>query len=249
MRTTMLPTGMEVIGYNLNRRNNDLKFFEFGTTYHKEGDWFKEVEHLALYLTGFNQGESWRGANRRPVDLYLLKTYVANILERLGITKTEVTELAEGPYEYALTISKKGKNLATLGKVSPKDLKQFDIKQEVFYADLNWTELLAEVALVKVKYQPVPKFPGVRRDLALLLDKAVNYSEVEKIAVQEVKSILKSVHLFDKYEDPRLGDQKKSYAVSYFFEDNSKTLTDADVDKVMERLIARYRSALNAEIR
>jgi len=249
MRTSTLFGGLESIAHNVNRRNLDLKFFEFGKTYHKTADGnYTEPEHLSLFVTGQANGESWKG-KQTPSDFFLLKSQVEQILERLGESGFE-PEYAESPVlEYGLQYRAGQKVLVSYGKVSKKLLKQFDIKQDVYYADLNWTQLLRRLNGRKTQYKEVSKFPGVRRDLALLLDKAVSYAEIEKIALREVKRTLKSVNLFDRYEDAKLGDNKKSYAVSFEFQDEGKTLTDKDVDKLVTRLIETYKNELGADIR
>lgn len=249
MRTSMLYSGLECISYNLNRKNSDLKFFEIGKTYHTDGDGFREVEHLSLFVTGFAQGESWLAPKRKPADYYLLKPVVESILTKLGVTKTDIAETTHVDLEFGLDYLKNGKRLATFGKVNKSALKQTDIKQDVYFADLDWTVLVAEADKIQVQYKAVSKFPTMRRDLALLLDKSVEYADIEKIAWNEAKKHLKAVHLFDKYEDSKLGEGKKSYAVSYLFEDDQRTLTDTEVDKIMEKLINRYRETLKAEIR
>ncbi len=249
MRTSTLFGGLESIAHNVNRRNLDLKFFEFGKTYHKTADGnYTEPEHLSLFVTGQANGESWKG-KQTPSDFFLLKSQVEQILERIGESGFE-PEYAESPVlEYGLQYRAGQKVLVSFGKVSKKLLKQFDIKQDVYYADLNWTQLLRRLNGRKTQYKEVSKFPGVRRDLALLLDKAVSYAEIEKIALREVKRTLKSVNLFDRYEDAKLGDNKKSYAVSFEFQDEGKTLTDKDVDKLVTRLIEMYKNELGADIR
>ncbi len=249
LRTSTLFGGLEGISHNINRRNLDLKFFEFGKTYHKNTDGnYLEPEHLSLFITGQSNGESWKG-KQTPSDFFLLKNQVEQILERLGETGFE-PEYAESPLlDYGLQYRAGQKVLVSYGAVSKKLLKQFDIKQTVYYADINWTQLLRRLNGRKVQYKEVSKFPGVRRDLALLLDKAVSYAEIEKIALREVKRSLKSVNLFDRYEDAKLGDNKKSYAVSFEFQDEGKTLTDKDVDKLVNRLIETYKNELGADIR
>lgn len=249
LRTTMLFSGLEAVAYNLNRQNNDVKFFDLGKTYYKVAhSEYEEKEHLALYLSGHKAAESWAGA-QEPTDIFQVKAFVNNILARLGITGWEVAELSNDIYEYALECQLNGKRLATFGALNGGLLKRADIKAKVFYADINWTLALKKVKPGKVKFKEIPKFPSMRRDLALLLDGAKTFAQVEKIATEESKRILKSVNLFDVYQDKKLGDDKKSYAVSFIFEDEKKTLTDKDVDKLMDKLIQRFRSELQAEIR
>ena len=249
LRTNVLYSGLLSVAYNLNRRATDLKFFEYGHTYHKVNEEkYKEREHLALFVTGASTGESWKGKAAK-VDFFQLKAYVEAVLSLLGLGALEFDNTTNPDLEFGLEYQLNGKTVATFGSVSKKVLKAFDVKQTVFFADIDWDVALKALKKHKVSYQPVSKFPAMRRDLALLIDKSVTYGEIEKIAIQEVKRILRSVNLFDTYEDPKLGENKRSYAVSYVFEDDRKTLTDKDVDKMMDKLISKYKETLNAEIR
>lgn len=250
LRTRMIFSGLQSVAHNINRRNLDLKFFEFGRTYEKlAADKYKEPEHLVMFLSGATEAEQWKQAKQPASDIYHLRGYVELVLKQLGAENATLSMLQDHTYEYAVAYELNGKTVATAGLVNKKLLKYFDIKQEVFYADIDWDGLFKNLKRHKTGYAAVSKFPGIRRDLALLLDKSVTYNEVEKIAQQQVKRILKSVNLFDTYEDKKLGDNKKSYAVSFEFEDENKTLTDSDVEKVMQKLIRRYQEDLNAEIR
>jgi phenylalanyl-tRNA synthetase beta chain len=248
MRPTLLVSGLEVIAYNHNRRNADLKLFEFGRSYHTKENGFEETEHLAIYVTGNLTTENWK-SKQTLSDIYFLKGIVFNVLKQCGIEKFEVTEATNSELNYGLQISAEKKVLATLGSVSSAILKKFDIEGEVFYADILWENLLACLNNKTLKFREISKYPWVRRDLALLLDKTVKFEQVEKIAQREINKVLKSVNLFDIYEDKKLGDNKKSYAISFVFEDAEKTLKDEEVDKWMTKLIAQYKSELGAEIR
>jgi phenylalanyl-tRNA synthetase beta chain len=248
MRTTLLVSGLETIAYNHNRRNTDLKLFELGRSYHTKENGFEESEHLAIYVTGNLAAENWK-SKQAVSDIYFLKGIVFNILKQCGIEKYEVTEATSSELNYGLQISAEKKVLATLGSVSAAILKKFDIDGEVWYADIAWENLLASLNNKTLKFREISKYPWVRRDLALLLDKTVNFEQVEKIANREIKKVLKSVNLFDIYEDKKLGDNKKSYAISFIFEDAEKTLKDEDVDKWMSKLIEQFKSELSAEIR
>jgi phenylalanyl-tRNA synthetase beta chain len=279
MRPNMLVTGLESVAYNHNRRNFDLKFFEFGKTYktphphplskgegrtEPQTDKNKanpkvlsfgedlgevlETEHLALFTSGNITSEHWRNKDQKA-DFFFLKGIVENVLALFGIRKYETEEIPASGLEYGLQISAGKTPLVSFGSVSKKTLKQFDIEEKVFYADFLWQNLLQQLSGNKPKFSEIPKFPWVRRDLALLLDRQVPFADVEKIAFREVKKVLKSVNLFDIYEDKRLGDNKKSYAVSFIFEDEQKTLKDEEVDKWMQQLMEKYKTELKAEIR
>jgi phenylalanyl-tRNA synthetase beta chain len=248
MRATMLFSGLESVAYNHNRRNFDLKFYEFGSTYHQIDNKLSETEHLALFVTGNEADEHWKQKPSKA-DVFYLKGIVKNILNALGISQYEMEETANNEIETGLKISAGKKELVTFGMVSKKLLKQFDIEMPVLYADFLWANVLKQQAKQQVKFVEIPKFPWVRRDLALLLDRQVTFSDVEKIAYREIKKVLKSVNLFDIYEDKRLGDNKKSYAISFIFADEQKTLKDEEVDKWMQRLMEQYKTELKAEIR
>src|SRR5690606_38296229 len=230
MRPNMLFSGLEAFAYNHNRRNFDLKFFEFGKTYASEKvDNFIETEHLSLFVSG-NILEENHFQKPQAADIFYLKGVVKNIFSLLGINRYSEENLQSESCAHGLRYTS-GKNvLVEMGSVSPKTLKSFDIEKQVFFADFHWDNLLKQMKPNAVKFKEIPRFPWVRRDLALLIDKAVTFAEIEKIAHREVKQVLKSVNLFDIYEDKKLGDNKKSYAVSFVFEDAQKTLKDEQVD-------------------
>jgi len=245
MRPSMLETGLESVSHNLNRRNDNLLFFEFGNTYATYGEHkYEETAHLSLYLTGQKVAESWLH-KAAPVDFYFLKGYVQNVLQLLGIKGLQWKEGEQNTWEIVV----KNKSVVTLGAVDNAKLKQFDIKQPVWFADFNWLNLISLLQKTESFYKEIPKFPSVRRDLALILDKQVKYAAVEA-AVKTVKSpLLQDVNLFDVFESEKLGNNKKSYAVSFTFQDAQKTLTDKEIDAVMEKLIKTFQAQLQAEIR
>lgn len=184
--------------------------------------------------------------------MYELKAYVENILKRLGLElhTLVVGNLSDDIYSTALTVNTKGgKRLATFGVITRKLLKAFDIDNEVYYADLNWKELMKAIRSVKVSYKEISKFPAVKRDLALLLDKKVQFAEIEKIAYETEKKLLKEVSLFDVYEGKNLEAGKKSYAVSFLLQDESQTLNDKMIDKIMSKLVKNLEDKLGAKLR
>lgn len=260
MRQTLLFGGLENINRNVNRRNADLKFYEFGNCYFfnadnkKEGDnlsAYAEEMHLGLWLTGNKRASSWVGADEKT-SVYELKAYVENIFRRLGIDlqKLVTGEFSDDLLGEALEVySKAGRKLAVFGTVHPKILKLADIDQPVYYADLNWNLLLAELAGYKVQYAELSKFPEVKRDLALLLDKNIVFAEIEKIAFETERKLLKKVNLFDVYEGKNLEAGKKSYAVSFILQDDTKTLTDNQIDGIMKKLQNNYETKLGAKLR
>ncbi len=249
LRQSMLFSGLEVISYNKNRKNSDLKIYEFGQTYAKGENGFIETKHLTLFLTGRKNEEEWNNENS-SMDFYELKAYVENILNRLGI-KNNITlsTFNNDLFSEGLYIKMNDKTLVELGNVQKSVIKQFDINQEVFYADFNWDLIIKSLKKSKTTYTEVSKFPEVRRDLALLLDKQVQYVELEKLAFQTERSLLKKVNLFDVYEGDKIEQGKKSYALSFILQDETKTLNDKQIDKVMERLMETFEKNLNASVR
>jgi phenylalanyl-tRNA synthetase beta chain len=260
MRQTMLFGGLENIARNINRKNADLKFYEFGNCYYynaenkKEGEAlsaYSEDFHLGLWLTGNKRGQSWVAAEEKST-VYELKAFVENVFARLGFTmrKLVVGEYANDLLSEALTVyTRSGKQLAVYGIVSPKIRKMMDIDAEVYFADLNWNAILAELGDQKVRYTELAKFPEVKRDLALLLDKSVTFAEIEKIAFETERKLLKSVNLFDVYEGKNLEEGKKSYAVSFVLQDETKTLTDGQIEPIMKKLQGNFETKLGAKLR
>ena len=260
MRQTLLFGGLESIAHNANRKNADLKFFEYGNCYHFDADKknlekvlaaYTEDYHLGLWVTGKKVSNSWAHADENA-SVYELKAYVENILKRLGLDlhNLVVGNLSDELFAAALSVNTKGgKRLAEFGVVAKKQLKAFDIDNEVYYADLNWKELMKAIRSVKVSYSEITKFPAVKRDLALLIDKNVPFAEIEKIAYETEKKLLKEVTLFDVYEGKNLESGKKSYAVSFLLQDETQTLNDKIIDKFMSRLVKNLEEKLNAKLR
>lgn len=248
MRNNMLFSGLESVAYNLNHKNGTVRFFEMGKTYHKF-DTFTEVEHLSLFVSG-NKAEAGWSQPQRKADLYYLKAIVEGILRANGVGKWTIATDEPGElFEYSLKLVNGKQVLAELGQVNTAFTRLFDIKPEVFFADVQWENVLTLARQSKIQYREVSKFPAVRRDLALLLDKKVMFSEVQAIARKVGKPLLREVDLFDIYEDEKIGPTNKSYAVSFIFKEESRTLQDAEIDRVMQQLIASYRKELNATIR
>lgn len=249
MRPSMLETGLERIAYNLNRRNDDLLFFEFGKTYRREATGrYPETEHLALYLTGQKRAESWMH-RQEPVDFYFLKGFVQNILSQLALPAPQMATATVHGLQPAFEISVNGRVIAQLGAVAASKLKAFDIKQAVWYADLYWDTVMDLLQSGVAFYEEIPKFPAVRRDLALVLDKQVSFEAVEATARSVKMPLLQHINLFDVFESEKLGTGKKSYALSFTFQDRQKTLTDEETDGLMNKLVKAFETQLRAEIR
>lgn len=260
MRQTLLFGGLESIAHNANRKNADLKFFEFGNCYYFDAEKknpekalapYSEEYHLGLWVTGKKVANSWAHADEES-SVYELKAYVENIFKRLGLDlhNLVVGNLTNDIYATALTVhTKGGKKLATFGIVARKLIKAFDIDNEVYYAELSWKELMKAVRSVKISYKEISKFPAVKRDLALLLDKNIQFAEIEKIAYETEKKLLKEVSLFDVYEGKNLEAGKKSYAVSFLLQDETQTLNDKIIDKIMSKLVKNLEDRLGAKLR
>ena len=260
MRQSLLFGGLESIQHNANRKNADLKFFEFGNTYfyneekrnaEKALSPYKEEYHLSLWVTGKRVSNSWAHADEAS-SVYELKAYVLNIFARLGLNLGTVVfgNLTNDVYATAISVhTRGGKLLATYGIVSKKIQKKFDIDNEIYYAEINWNELMKAIKTSKVNFKELTKFPAVKRDLALLLDKKVQFAEIEKIAYETEKKLLKEVALFDVYEGKNLEAGKKSYAVSFTLQDENATLNDKQIDKIMQKLITNLQNKLEAKLR
>ena len=247
MRQSLLFSGLEAISYNINRKNTDLKLFEFGKTYHNYPSGYEEKKHLTLFLTGNRNRESWT-TSQKPTDFFLFKGYVNAVLERLGIQKTQIQPLTSDVFSEGIAISLGKDTIVEIGVVKKSILKSFGIKQEVFYADFNWATILKLISN-KIKFSEIPKYPEVRRDLALLIDNGVTYESIYKIAKQTEKEVLKNIDLFDVYQGDNLSEGKKSYALSFILQDNSKTLTDEQIDKIMNKLQKNFETELGAVLR
>ena len=260
MRQTLLFGGLESIQHNVNRKRQNLRFFEFGNVYtydpEKQTDdnpmlAYKEQYHCSLLITGKRVEGSWAHANEDS-SIYELRAYVINIIRRIGVSQNQfvVKKSDNDIFSTGVTIENRGgKKLYELGIISKKLLKQFGLENPVYYAELNWTALMKIAKKNEVLYTEVPKFPAVSRDLALLVDNSVEFAQIEQIARQTEKKLLKKVELFDVYEGDKLPAGKKSYAVNFILQDNEKTMGDKQIDAIMQKLIANLKKQLNAELR
>ena len=247
MRQSLLFSGLEALSYNINRRNSDLKLFEFGKTYHKFPSGYEEHKHLTMFITGNRNQESWTNA-QKPSDFFLFKGYVNAVLSRLGIQKTQNLPMTSDVFSEGIAIGLGNDILVEYGVVKKSIAKHFDIKQEVLFADFNWA-LILKLLSNKIKFVEIPKYPEVRRDLSLLLDENVSFDTVYNLARQTEKSLLKDISLFDVYQGKNLPEGKKSYAVSFTIQDNTKTLTDVQIDKIMGKLQKNLETELGASLR
>ena len=248
MRQSMLFSGLESVIYNINRKNNSLKFFEFGKSYHKYESGYSEQKHLTLFVSGNRAKESWNVAAKAS-DFFYLKGVVSTILQRLGIKNVKTSPSKNDIFSEGITLSLGKIKLVDLGVVKRTILKEFGIKQEVLFADFNWENILKVGGKSQVKIAELTKFPSVKRDFALLLDKEVTFNEIYNLAFQAEKNLLKDVDLFDVYEGDKLDAGKKSYAVSFLLQDESKTLTDGQIDKIMQKLQQTFEKNVGATLR
>jgi len=261
MRQTLLHGGLESIAHNRNRQNPDIRFYEFGNCYffdaekRMEGENLREYNeeyHLGLWLSGNSINNSWVAQDEKS-SVYQLKAYVENIFARLGIPESryEYVQFSNELYSAAIDIQAKGKgkSLGVIGIVAKKLLKVHDINAEVYFAELNWDALMKEIKKHSITFSEITKFPAVKRDLALLLDKNVQFDQIEKIAYKAERKLLKKVSLFDVYEGKNLPEGKKSYAVNFVLQDEEKTLNDKQIDAIMQKIQKSLESELGAQLR
>ena len=260
MRQTLLFGGLESIQHNVNRKRQNLRFFEFGNVYHfspeKQNDEnpmqaYREQYHLGLWVTGRRVEGSWAHQNEDS-SFFELSAYVENILKRIGLKPGMVVrkKSENDIFSNGLTYENRGgKTLIELGIITKKLQKQFGLDNPVYYAELNWTQLMKATKKNEILYTEIPKFPSVSRDLALLVDNGVEFAQIEQIARQTEKRLLKKVELFDVYEGDKLPEGKKSYAVNFILQDEEKTMGDKQIDAIMQKLIQNLKKQLNAELR
>ncbi len=249
MRPSMLQTGLETVAHNLNRKNNNLQFFEFGKTYAvTETGNYQEQNHLCLFITGNKMQQGWN-SKAVKTDFYFIKGVIENIMAVTGLAIQDFATATNEKLDDAVEIKIRNEVVAIAGAVNKKTLAQFDCKQPVLYADINWDKLLQLNKKNNIGFKEIPKFPAVQRDLALVVDKHIAYQQIEKTTQTAKLNKLKAVHLFDVFESEKLGAGKKSMAVNFTFLDEEKTMTDSEIDAMMNKLIGVYEKELGAEIR
>jgi phenylalanyl-tRNA synthetase beta chain len=248
MRQSMLYSGLEAIAYNQNRRNADVKFYEFGKTYHLNNGKYEERNHLSVFLSGKVDADQWNQAGKN-ISFYNLKAAVDSILKRLNIQNLQSDEVANPEFAYGVQYRRGAKVLVEFGAVANQSLKVTDVNKTVFYADFNWDMILMLVKNNTISFKEVSKFPAVRRDLSMLIDQNIRFEDLRKIAIKTEKSLLKEVNVFDVYKGDNLPADKKSYALSFILQDEEKTLTDQQIDGIMKKLIANFGKEVGAEIR
>ncbi len=248
MRQSLLFSGLEAVSYNINRKHRDLKFFEFGKTYHQTDKSRIEKKCLSLFLTGNRYGDSWAVAEKRT-DFFYLKSIVTNVLHRLGIPETIPAPEDNSIFSEGIALTVNSKELVSIGTVRQSILKKMDIKQETLYAEFNWDQVIALAKKKDISYREIPKYPEVKRDFALLLDDSVTFQQIYALGRRTEKKLLKHINLFDVYTGDNLPEGKKSYAVSFTLQDSQRTLTDKQIDKIMDKLQRSYQEELGAELR
>jgi len=244
----MLYSGLEAIAYNQNRRNADLKLYEFGKVYEAENERYNETQRFSIFVTGAEQSEQWN-QKAKPASFYNLKAIVDGIATKLNISDVVVEDATCRKLAFGLQYKYNNKQLVKFGAVSNEALKKADADKEVFYADFNFDMVLAIARKNKIVYEDVSKFPAVRRDLSMLIDKSVTFGQLKQIAQKTERKLLQEINVFDVYEGDNLPRGKKSYALSFILQDNEKTLTDKAIDSVMQKLIYNLEKEAGAEIR
>ncbi|MFI0431428.1 phenylalanine--tRNA ligase subunit beta [Mariniflexile sp. HMF6888] len=248
LRQSLVFSGLEAISFNINRRRSDLKLFEFGKTYHGYNGKHEEFKHLSVFVTGNQNSENWNSTTKKS-DFFFLKGNIISLLERLGISRYNELPVENDLFSEGLSFSLGKMKLIDFGLIKKPILKHFDISQDVLYANFYWDTILNIVKRNNISFKAIPKYPEVRRDFALLLDDSVTFESIHKIAKQSEKQLLKDVNLFDVYQGKNLPAGKKSYAVSFTLQDENKTLTDKQIDKIMKTLQTQFEIQLGAELR
>lgn len=248
MRQSLLFSGLEAVEHNINRRRYDLKLFEFGKTYHDYNGKREEYKHLSLFVTGNKTTNRWNSETQSS-DFFYLKGTITSILERLGLSSFKMHPIQNDVFSEGLSLSLGNTKLVEFGLLHKKVLKPLGISQEVLFADFNWENIIAVAKHNSIKFTEIPKYPEVRRDFALLLDENITFEQIDTIAMETEKRLLKDVDLFDVYQGENLPKGKKSYAVSFILQDEHSTLTDKQIDKIMGKLQTNFEKQLGAELR
>ena len=250
MRPEMMLCGLDNLRFNLNRQIRDISMFEFGKSYQHSGQEIKEKEYLSFYMTGKKFDESWNAGNDKKIDFYSMKAHVDNIFSKLNISKIQTTPIEnDNRYDYGIQVFKGNMTLGSYGRVNPVLAETMDVKQEVFYCELDLDNLI-KYSENKMHVEEISKFPTSRRDVALVIDKKIKFEDIEKTAAKILKKILKSVNLFDVYKnDEQLGQGKISYAISLIFEDKTRTLQDREIEKELGKFLYVMEKEYGAKIR
>ncbi|MDH5474261.1 MAG: phenylalanine--tRNA ligase subunit beta [Cyclobacteriaceae bacterium] len=247
MRQSLLFTGLEVLAHNINRKQKDIKLLEFGNTYKKVRNTYLEEERMAIFLSGNIVQEHW-STKTKKADYYDVLSDVLSIIKKITPANVAYQQLESSLFEYGIGLMIDNVLVANVGKVASKITKEIGIKQEIFFGDIHWDLLLKQVS-DNIVFEEVSKFPEVRRDLSLVIDKNITFEQVRKVALATERNLLKQINVFDVYEGEKIDEGKKAYAMSFLLEDKHKTLTDKVIDKTMNRLMVRFELELDAIIR
>lgn len=247
LRQTMVFSGLEALKYNINRKQTNLKFFEFGRVYSKVDGEYLENDQLCMFMTGTQTEESWN-VDKKSNDFHSISGVVHKLLDKFSVRGFDSLPSENQIFEFGLDISVNGLVIASFGKLNAKVCKLVGVNQDTFYAEFHWLKLMKQFGK-KILYKEVPKFPEVRRDLSLVIDKNVQFKEIKKIAGKEGRKLIKRINVFSVYEGDSVGEGKKSYAISFILQDENKTLNDKVIDKTMNALIKSFETNLNALIR
>ncbi len=248
MRQSLLHPGLEVISYNQNRKNSDLKLFEFGKTYHLIEDKYKETSHLMILISGMKTAEHWSQKQLKS-NFYHLKSIVDLIITKLGIESLNVSDVNSPEFAFGLKYHKGDKDFVRFGKVNENDTRLVGVEKEVWFADFNWDAIIKAIKSSRIINQEIPKFPVVRRDLSLLIDKSISFEDLRNVIAKTDRKFVKDVQVFDVYEGDKLPKDKKSYALAILLQDEEKTLTDKQIDAVMQKIMHNLAQNAKAEIR
>jgi phenylalanyl-tRNA synthetase beta chain len=248
MRQSLLMPALESVAYNQNRKSTELKFYEFGKTYHLINEKYIERPRLLILMSGNLQTEQW---NQKPrqVSFYHIKSAVDAVMSRLGLNNYQIKEVADENFAYGLSYFRGDKTIVTFGAATAKDRKAADVEKEVFYADFDWALLMDMVKKNKIVNKEIPKYPAVRRDLSMFVDLGVTFEELKGIAFKTEKKLIKDIQVFDVYMGDKNPAGKKSYALNFTLQDENQTLTDKQIDAVMQKIISNLAQTANAEIR
>ncbi|MEO6904999.1 MAG: phenylalanine--tRNA ligase subunit beta, partial [Ginsengibacter sp.] len=248
MRPSMLPTGLEAIAYNLNRKNNNLLFFEFGKTHSVDENKYVENQNLSLYFTGNRNEVNWNAPTKKT-DIYFVKGICEAIFSLMGLKNYQIDKAAADSFDECLIAAVNQLPLAIAGRVIKKDLEMFSIKQPVFFLNIDWEKLISFTTNEEISFEPISKFPQVQRDLSILIDKNRTYADIENLVKSLQIKKLENIQLFDVFVNEKLGENKKSLAINFTFIDKEKTLIDDEIEVMMNKIVSNLENKLNAVIR
>ena len=248
MRPSMLPTGLESIAYNLNRKNSNLLFFEFGKTYAEIENKYIEKQNLAIYLSGNKNEVNWNSPAKK-IDIYFVKGIAEAIFSLCGIKNYQFEFSTDEDLNECITAISDHEKIGIAGSVKRTSLETFSIKQPVYFLSIDWEKIKSVTKDGEISFETIAKFPQIERDLSILIDKKITYAEIENLVKSLQIKKLERIQLFDVFENERLGENKKSFAINFSFIDKEKTLTDHEIEVIMNKIISNLENKLNAIIR